>query len=207
MIGIKKFLKICVFIASLLPLGWLIFALWSDTLYNTKFMTADPVQKLNRELGNWALIFIIVTLMVRPISEILNKRQLVAYRRMLGLFSLFYASLHLASYVVIDLQLDWADLVKDVTKRNFILIGFITIILMIPLAVTSNKFMIKLMGALRWRQLHCLIYPIAIFGAIHFFMMVRADFSRPIIYSTVIFALLAYRCWKKFLFPNHKIQR
>ena len=207
MIGLQIFLKICVFIASLLPLGWLIFALWSDTLYHTKFMTADPVQKVNRELGDWALIFIIVTLMVRPISEILNQRKLIAYRRMLGLFSFFYASLHFTSYLVIDLQLNWAELVKDIAKRNFILIGFVTIILMIPLAVTSNKFMIKLMGALRWRQLHFLIYPIAIFGSIHFFMMVRADFSRPIIYSTVILALLAYRCWKKFLFYNHKIRR
>ena len=207
MIGLQIFLKICVFIASLLPLGWLIFALWSDTLYHTKFMTADPVQKLNRELGDWALIFIIVTLMVRPISEILNQRKLIAYRRMLGLFSFFYASLHFTSYLVIDLQLNWAELVKDIAKRNFILIGFVTIILMVPLAVTSNKFMIKLMGALRWRQLHFLIYPIAIFGSIHFFMMVRADFSRPIIYSTVILALLAYRCWKKFLFYNHKIRR
>ena len=207
MIGLHNLLKTCVFIASLLPLGWLIFALWSDTLYHTKFMTADPVQKVNRELGDWALIFIIVTLMVRPISEILNQRKLIAYRRMLGLFSFFYASLHFTSYLVIDLQLNWADLVKDIAKRNFILIGIVTILLMIPLAVTSNKFMIKLMGALRWRRLHFLIYPIAIFGSIHFFMMVRADFSRPIIYSTVILALLAYRCWIKFLFYNHKIRR
>ena len=205
MTRLKHILKICVFVISLLPLGWLIFALWSDTYNNTKFMTADPVQKLNRELGDWGLIFIIITLAVRPVAEILNRPKVIAYRRMLGLFAFFYASLHLTSYIVIDLQLNWDDFVNDVTKRNFILIGLVTILLMIPLAITSNKFMIKLVGALKWKRLHFLIYPIAIFGAIHFFMMVRADFSRPMIYITIIIILLGYRCWKLFLLNNRRV--
>ena len=107
-------------------------------------MTADPVQKLNRELGDWALIFVIITLATRPISEVFNSRNLIAYRRMLGLFAFFYAVLHLTSYIVIDLQLNWNNFVQDLIKRNFILIGMITVVLMAPLAITSNKIMIKL---------------------------------------------------------------
>ena len=167
-------------------------------------MTADPVQKLNRELGDWALIFVIITLATRPISEVLNRRYLIAYRRMLGLFAFFYAVLHLTSYIAIDLQLNWNNFVQDLIKRNFILIGMITVVLMAPLAITSNKKMIKLLGSKAWQRLHLLIYPIAILGVFHFFMMVRADYSRPLIYLTVILALLAYRYWKHLMTAKPK---
>ena len=167
-------------------------------------MTADPVQKLNRELGDWALIFVIITLATRPISEVFNSRYLIAYRRMLGLFSFFYAALHLTSYVVIDLQLNWDDFAKDLIKRNFILVGIIAFVLMTPLAITSNKKMIKLLGSKVWQRLHLLIYPIAVLGIFHFFMMVRADYFRPLIYLTVILALLAYRYWKNVITATPK---
>ena len=167
-------------------------------------MTADPVQKLNRELGDWALIFIIITLATRPISEVFNSRYLIAYRRMLGLFAFFYAALHLTSYVVIDLQLNWHDFAKDLIKRNFILVGIIAFVLMAPLAMTSNKKMIKLLGSNVWQRLHLLIYPIAVLGIFHFFMMVRADYFRPLIYLTVILALLAYRYWKNLMTAKPK---
>ena len=167
-------------------------------------MTADPVQKLNRELGDWALIFVIITLAIRPLSEIFNSRYLIAYRRMLGLFAFFYAALHLTSYVVIDLQLNWHDFAKDIIKRNFILVGIIAFVLMTPLAITSNKKMIKLLGSKVWQRLHLLIYPIAVLGIFHFFMMVRADYFRPLIYLTVILALLAYRYWKNVITATPK---
>ena len=131
--------------------------------------------------------------------EIFNSRYLIAYRRMLGLFAFFYATLHLTSYVVIDLQLNWNNFVQDLIKRNFILFGMITVVLMAPLAITSNKKMIKLLGSKAWQRLHLLIYPIAILGVFHFFMMVRADYSRPLIYLSVILALLAYRYWKNLI--------
>jgi len=200
----KIILKNFLFVVSLIPLGWLIFALWSDTVNGSKFMTADPVQKLNRELGDWTLIFVIITLATRPISEIFNRRYLIAYRRMLGLFAFFYAALHLTSYIVIDLQLNWNYFVQDLIKRNFILIGIIAVVLMAPLAITSNKKMIKLLGSKVWQRLHLLIYPIAVLGVFHFFMMVRADFSRPSIYLAIILALLAYRYWKNVITATPK---
>ena len=110
-------------------------------------MTVDPVEKLNRELGDWALIFIIITLAIRPASDVFNKRYFIAYRRMLGLFAFFYAALHFTNYIVIDLQLNWGDFIKDLIKRNFILIGIIAVTLMTPLALTSNKLMIKFLGS------------------------------------------------------------
>ena len=187
--------KPCLFFAGLIPFGWLAFALWSDTVNATNYMTADPVQKLNRELGDWALIFIIITLAVRPIADITKKPGLVACRRMIGLYAFFYALLHITSYVGIDLQLDLGEFVNDVTKRNFILVGMVTLILLIPLAVTSTNGMMKRLGGRHWKTLHYLVYPTAILGAFHFFMMIRADFSRPSIYAFIIFVLLAYRVW------------
>ena len=200
----KLVFKSLLFLASLIPLGWLIFALWSDTVTGSKLMTADPVQKLNRELGDWALIFIIITLAIRPMSEVLNSRYLIAYRRMLGLFAFFYGALHLASYIIIDLQLNWNDFAQDLIKRNFILIGIIAFVLMTPLAITSNKKMIKLLGSKVWQRLHLLIYLIALLGVFHFFMMVRADFLRPSIYLAVILALLAYRYCKSRITATRK---
>ena len=106
---LKLPIKLALYFGNLIPLGWLVYALWSDTVTGTKFMTVDPVQKLNRELGDWALIFIIITLAIRPVAETINKRSLIAFRRMFGLFAFFYAFLHLSSYVAIDLQFNWGE--------------------------------------------------------------------------------------------------
>ena len=189
----RRIFKPLVFIASLLPFAYLLYALYSDTVLGTKLLTDDPVQKFDRELGDWTLIFIIVTLAVRPLADILKKRELIAYRRMLGLFAFFYGVLHVSSYVGLNLQLEFAEFVKDVVKRPFITVGIIAFIAMASLAATSTKGMIKRMGGRAWTRLHWLIYPIAILGVVHFYMMIRADFSRPVIYGGIIFVLLAYR--------------
>jgi methionine sulfoxide reductase heme-binding subunit len=188
--------KPLVFLASLIPLGWLVFAIWSDTSIGTRYMTSDPIQKLNRELGDWALVLIIVTLAVRPAAQVLNTPEIVSYRRMIGLFAFFYALLHLSSYVGFDLQLNLNELVQDVIKRNYITIGMLAFLCLLPLAITSSKGMIKRLGSRRWIKLHMLIYPISILGVFHFFMMVRADYSRPMTYALVIALLLGYRVWK-----------
>ena len=192
----RLILKSTIFTASLIPIGWLAFALWSDTIKATSFMTVDPVQKLNRELGDWALIFIIITLTLRPLAEVLKISEFISYRRMMGLYAFFYAVLHFASYMVLDLQFDLAELFQDIIKRNFILVGMLAIMLLVPLALTSSKVMIKRIGGRRWKKIHYLVYPIAILSSLHFFMMIRADFSRPIIYAGIIIILLAYRLFK-----------
>ena len=194
----RKIFKPLVFLGSLIPLCWLIYAVYSDTVFGTKLMTADPIQKLDRELGDWALIFIILALSVRPLAKLFKNNELIAYRRMIGLFAFFYVCLHLASYIGLNLQFAFNEFIKDILKRNFITIGIIAFILLIPLAVTSTKSMIKWIGGRRWKKLHMLIYPIALLGIFHFFMMVRADFSRPSIYLSIILVLLGYRFWIKY---------
>ena len=196
--NVRKLSKILLIVLSLLPLIWLCFAIYSDTYFGTRILTQNPIQKLDRELGDWGLIFLILTLCVRPLAEILNSRRLTIYRRMLGLVAFFYVSLHLLSYLFLNLQFDLDAFLRDITKRNFIMIGMIAFTFLIPLAITSNKFMIKVIGGRSWQKLHLLIYPTALLGVWHFFMMVRADFSRPLFYLTIILVLLLYRLWSRF---------
>ncbi|MAF49478.1 MAG: protein-methionine-sulfoxide reductase heme-binding subunit MsrQ [Rhodospirillales bacterium] len=184
----RRIFKPIVFTASLLPLAWLLFALYSDTVLATRYLTNDPVQKLDRELGDWALIFIIITLIVRPARELFGAGELIAY---------FYVLLHVSSYVFVNLQFNLDEFLADVAKRPFITIGVINLVLLTALAATSPKAMIRRMGGRNWRRLHMLIYLIAVLGLIHFIMMIRADFSRPYIYGACIAILLGYRVWRK----------
>lgn len=205
--AIKMFRQIfrpLVFVASLGPIFWIVFALWSDSALHTNYMGKDPIQNINRELGDWALIFIVVTLAVRPIGQLVKTlRNIIAYRRMMGLYAFFYALLHVVVYVIIDLE-GLFDIVgaggafiDDIIKRKFITVGIIALILLIPLAATSTKSMIRRLGMRAWRRLHMLIYLIAPLGILHFYMMIRADFSRPIVYGAVIVGLLTYRYYVK----------
>jgi len=105
--------------------------------------------------------------------------------------------LHVSNYLFINLQFDWSEFLKDVLKRPFITVGIINLVLLTPLAITSTKGMIRRLGGRNWQRLHMLIYPISILGVVHFYMMVRAGFSRPYIYGGIILALLGYRVWRK----------
>jgi sulfoxide reductase heme-binding subunit YedZ len=191
----RRIFKPLVFLIGLSPFMWLCYALVSDTLWGTQYLTTDPVQKLDRELGDWTLIFIILSLSVRPLADILKRNEFINYRRMIGLFALFYAVLHVTSYQVFHLKLDVAAFLKDIAERPFITVGMVAFVLLIPLGVTSTKGMIRRLGK-TWRKLHMLIYPIALLGIVHFYMMIRADFSRPYIYGAIILLLLGYRVWK-----------
>jgi sulfoxide reductase heme-binding subunit YedZ len=193
----RRIFKPLVFALALIPFGYLVYAGWSDTALHTNLLTIDPAQKLDRELGDWTLIFIVLALAVRPAAEIFKISEINAYRRMIGLFAFFYACLHISSYIGIHLQLDWLEFLKDVAERPFITIGMTAFTCLVPLAFTSTTGWIKRMGARNWRRLHKLVYAIGVLGLIHFYMMIRADFSRPYIYGALILGLLGYRYWKK----------
>ena len=203
----RRIFKPIVFVLSLIPFGYLVYALYSDTVFGTRLLTTDPVQKLDRELGDWTLIFVILTLAVRPLADIVKRNEIVAYRRMIGLFAFFYAVLHVSSYVGFHLKLDWITFVKDIVERPFITFGMIAFTLLIPLAVTSTKGMIRRLGGRVWRRLHMAIYGIVILGLVHFYMMIRADFSRPYIYGAIIVLLLGYRVWRKRRTDNRRRPR
>jgi len=191
----RRIFKPLVFLISLAPFGWLAYAIYSDTVLGTQYLTTDPVQKLDRELGDWTLIFIILSLAVRPAADLLKRNEFINYRRMIGLFAMFYAVLHVTSYQAFHLKLDVVAFLKDIAERPFITVGMIAFIALVPLGITSTKGMIRRMGR-NWRKLHMLIYPIAVLAVVHFYMMIRADFSRPYIYGAIILLLLGYRVWK-----------
>jgi methionine sulfoxide reductase heme-binding subunit len=184
--------KPLVFVVCLLPLAWLLcgaFGLLGVSL------GADPVKKLEHELGLRALQLLLLTLLITPMRQLFNLTHLPRMRRMLGLFAFFYALLHFTVYLSLDLEFNFGTFFKDVAKRPYITIGLLALLLLIPLAVTSTNKMMRRLGR-RWQKLHRLIYPIAILGVWHFWWQVKRDIREPLIYATILAILLIYRIIK-----------
>ena len=142
--------------------------------------------------GEWTLIFICLTLAMSPLKRITNLSFWIKFRRMLGLFVFFYATIHLLTYVGLDYRFDWQPIFNDVLKKKYIFIGFSAWLLLIPLAITSSQKMIKILKH-NWKNLHRLIYVIAIFGSLHYIWLSKTIFFKPLIYTTIIVVLLALR--------------
>lgn len=179
-------LKPAVFAVCLIPLGQLTLNAYQGDL------GANPIETITRFTGSWSLIILIASLAVTPLRRITGQNELIKFRRMLGLFAFFYAALHFATYMVLDLYFDFPAIVKDVLKRPYITVGFTAFVLMIPLAATSTAGMIRRLGK-RWQQLHYLVYVSAILGVVHFYWLVKADIRRPVQYGAVLAVLLGYR--------------
>lgn len=181
--------KPLVFIASLVPLAWLVCGAfgWLD-----QSLGADPVKKLEHFCGKTALNLLLITLLVTPARNLAGLPHLPRLRRMLGLFAFFYVVLHFAVYVVLDQELNLRSVAADVAKRPYITIGFLALLMLIPLAVTSTNGMMRRLGR-RWQKLHRLIYVIAVLGVWHFYWQVKRDVREPLIYAAILAALLAYR--------------
>jgi methionine sulfoxide reductase heme-binding subunit len=182
-----RFFKPAVFVLCLTPLAWLA---W-QALYGS--LGVNPIETVNRYLGDWALRFLLIALAVTPVRQWTHWAPLARLRRMLGLYAFFYVFLHLSSYVGLDQFFDWAAIWKDVLKRTYITFGMIAFVLLIPPAVTSTNAMVKRLGGKRWRALHKLVYPIGILGVAHFWMMVKADIREPLVYAVILAVLLGWR--------------
>ncbi|MEE9548958.1 MAG: protein-methionine-sulfoxide reductase heme-binding subunit MsrQ [Candidatus Binatia bacterium] len=180
-------IKVIIFLLCLIPLGHLA---WGAV---TNSLGANPIEVITRSTGKWTLIFLLITLSVSPLRKLSRLQWLIKLRRMLGLFAFFYVCLHFTTYIWLDQFFDLMAISKDVIKRPFITVGFSSFILLIPLALTSNRGMIKRLGGRRWQQLHRLIYLIAIGGVVHFLWLVKADLQRPLIYGAVLMLLLGFR--------------
>ena len=189
-----RYAKPVLFAASLLPLAWLLQKVFGDV----DALGANPIEAINRYLGDWALRFLLLTLAITPLRLLTGWHELIRWRRMLGLFAFFYALLHVTSYTVLDQQFLWAEIWKDVVKRPFITVGFISFVLLIPLAVTSTNAMVRRLGGRRWRNLHRLVYAIAIGAVLHFFWMVKSDIREPLIYAAVLAVLFGVRLWARY---------
>jgi methionine sulfoxide reductase heme-binding subunit len=153
---------------------------------------ANPLEVITHTTGDWTIRFLLITLCVTPLRQLTKQYWLIQYRRMFGLFAFFYGTLHLTTYLWFDKFFDRHAILDDIGKRKFITVGFLGFVLMIPLAVTSTKGMIRRLGK-KWTAIHRLIYVSAAAGVIHYYWLVKADHRLPLAYGGVLAVLLAYR--------------
>jgi len=182
----QTYVKRLIFILSLWPLLSISINIFQDTL------GANPIEFIERHFGKWTLIFLCLTLSMTPLRRITNISQWILYRRMLGLFVFFYASIHLLCYIALDYHFDWVDIKNDILKHRYVLVGFLAWLLLLPLAITSSDKMIRKLKA-NWKLLHRLIYVIAILGVLHFIWLVKKDITEPLIYAAIVSILLILR--------------
>ena len=150
------------------------------------------MDKIINHFGEWTLIFIFLTLSMTPLRKITKSLEWIKFRRMLGLFAFFYASVHMLSYVGLDYRFDFEPLINDVLKKKFIFIGFSAWLLLIPLAVTSSQKMVRLLKQ-NWKKIHRLIYIIGIFGVLHYIWLSKTIFFKPLIFLILLIILLLFR--------------
>lgn len=182
----KVWVKPSVFVLCLLPLAWLVFALLTDRL------GANPIEVLTRDTGEWALRLLLITLCMTPLRRFTGWAWPLRIRRMLGLFAFFYACVHLSTYIWLDQFFDWGEIVRDIIKRPFITVGMLAFTLLIPLAATSNRFMIRRLGR-NWSRLHQLVYVIPALALLHFWWLVKADVREPLVYAALFLLLMLLR--------------
>ena len=185
----RPWVNFLVFVLCLLPLAWLIWGIVADQL------GANPAEALLRATGDWTLRFLCIVLAVTPLRQALKLPALARFRRMLGLYAFFYAMLHLLCYAWFDMGLDWGEIVRDIPKRPFILVGFMALLLLAALSATSFNRAIKWLGAARWRALHQAVYGVAGLALLHFFWMRAAknNFAEVFVYAAIVALLMGWR--------------
>jgi methionine sulfoxide reductase heme-binding subunit len=174
------------YLLGLLPLAYMTWELFTGGL------GVDPVRQLEHETGLWALKLIIAGLCVTPIRRFTGV-SLIKYRRAIGLAAFFYVVLHFLVWLVLDMQFLWGQIGGDILKRPFITLGMTALVMMVPLAITSNNLSVRRMGAAAWGRLHRLTYPVAALGAVHYLLVVKAWPKQPMVYLAIVVALLALR--------------
>ncbi|MRI31755.1 sulfoxide reductase heme-binding subunit YedZ [Endozoicomonas sp. OPT23] len=181
--------KLVVFPACLIPLALLVQAVLTNNL------GPDPANTLTRDLGEWALIFLCGGLAITPMRKFTGVNKLIRFRRMIGLFTLFYALLHITAYLAFMLAWDWATLAEDLYKRPYIIVGALAVLILTALGVTSTKGMMRRLGK-KWAKLHKLVYLSAGLAVLHFLWLVKSDYTEPVTYGSVIVVLLLVRLKK-----------
>ena len=182
----KKYYMPSIFILCTIPFLFIFYKILFSKL------GPEPVKEITHFTGEWTLIFICLTLSMSPLKRFTNLSIWISFRRMLGLFIFFYATLHLLTYIGLDYRFDWSPIFDDVIKKKYVFIGFAAWLLMVPLAITSSQKMIKLLRN-NWKKIHRLIYVIAIFGSFHYIWLSKTIFFKPLIYFIIIVVLLLLR--------------
>jgi methionine sulfoxide reductase heme-binding subunit len=189
----SKAAKVLVFVVCLVPLGGIA---WP---FLTHAVIPDPLALIQHGTGDWTLRFLVITLCVTPLRQIVHLPELIRFRRMFGLYAFFYACLHFTTYLWFDKLFDLREIWKDVYKRPFITVGFLAFTLLIPLAITSTAGWIRRLGGRRWRILHRAIYISAVCGVIHYYWLVKSAVIRPLAYGVLVSLLLAWRLGSWFI--------
>jgi len=183
---INRGIKPVVFVLSLVPLSLLLYAAVTDGL------GANPVEVLTHQTGLWGLYFLLITLSITPLKKFTGMIWPVSLRRMLGLYAFFYACLHLTVYFWLDQSFVLQDIVEDIIKRPYITLGLTAWLLLVPLALTSNQFSMRLLKK-NWKRLHRLVYIAALLVVVHFIWLVKADYAEPLMYLGMLLLLLLLR--------------
>jgi len=190
--------KWSVFLFCLVPLALL---LWRGVAGN---LTANPIEYITHRTGDWTLRFLLLALAVTPLRRLTGWSSVAPFRRMLGLFAFFYATLHFSTYLVLDFFFAFDLIFDDIVERRYVTAGFVGFVLLVPLAVTSTNGMIRRLGGLRWRRLHQLAYVAAVAGVVHYLWLVKIDRRPPLIYAAVLSVLLGGRVW--FRYGTRRVQ-
>ena len=187
--------KTLVHLLALVPLAILLWQVWDVARTGGDVLGADPVAEIEHRLGLWALRFLMLALAITPLRQLSGKPVLARFRRMLGLYAFFYASLHLAAYLGLDLRGYWTQIFEEIAKRPYITVGFAAWLLLLPLAITSTVGWIRRLGR-NWARLHRLVYAIGVLAVLHFWWLVKSDIREPALYAGILAVLLGWRAWK-----------
>ena len=190
---IRLYLKPIVFLICLLP----IILVLTDLFEISGTLGANPIENIQDRFGIWGLRFIVILLLISPLKKISGIIWLIQFRRMIGLFAFFYVLMHFLVWLLLEQSLLMPAIIEDVTKRPFITIGFIALLILFILASTSTSKIRRSMGK-KWDKLHQSVYLASILGVWHFWWQVKKDITEPLIYAVIIFILLTYRLWDKY---------
>ena len=182
----SAYAKPLVHLLCLVPFSLLLWAAFNDGL------GANPVEKLTHETGDWTLRLLLVTLSLSPLRQWTGQASFIRFRRMLGLYTFFYGCCHFSIWFIADHSLDPGSMIEDIIKRPYITLGFSALLLMLPLAITSNQVMIRRLGK-NWKTLHQLVYLVILLAVLHFVWLTKADYLEPTIYAIIAMILLAHR--------------
>jgi len=191
----KSFVKSVIFVLCLLPASYVFYAVY--LAYNGEnILGPDPPIALSLLTGTWAIRMLVLSLAITPIRYLFNTVVVWQYRRMIGLYAFFYASLHLLVFLMFLLQWRWADIGTEILERPFITIGFAAYVLMLPLAMTSFNYAQRKLGR-NWKRIHRTIYVISILAVLHIVWIVRSSYGDAVLYGGLVLLLLGYRLLRR----------